>query len=424
MADEVRQVDDHQDDQDRGGEDVVPPGQPPQQQQQQPQQQEPDPALLWQAVINNVTAVPNAIARGDRAVEALTAQLERDANIRGREQERARWERLVPMCSGLREDALQEWIRAIDQAPPELRRELALRTTQGALAETVRVFVEGNPGGGWEDLRAHIAREYLSQDYRTAMRQELSLVGRGPHEQLPAFLRRYRRLADEAYPPGRRSEEAGEIIVKSLARALGDDKLVRKMIQGGFPTVQQAFDRLLHTEQDQVALERLTGKRFEDNGGQNVILAALAKALEAGKPATPQPPLEKQQTATEMEKMRIKIRQLEERLSSTETAGKTAKGGKGNTAIKCFRCGGPHLKRDCPKGTQTAWGQRKGAPRSGCFLCGGPHFARECNRATQPMAPVTASVWSPSVPHLGPQQATAAPGGEYMCPMAGGQPLN
>ncbi len=182
-----------------------------------------DAAVLWQAIVDNINTMPRALERGDRLVETLADQLRRDAVVREREAEQSRWERLVPLCNGAREEDLLEWIRAIEQAPPELRRDLAGRTTQGALAESVRRYVADNPGGGWNGLRAALAQEYLSQYYAVAMQQELQLVAKGPHEPLPTFLRRFRRLADIAYPPQDRAPAADEIIVKGLARALGEE---------------------------------------------------------------------------------------------------------------------------------------------------------------------------------------------------------
>ncbi len=142
-----------------------------------------------------------------------------------------------------------------------LRQDLAGRTTQWALAETVRWHVADNPGGGWNSRRADVAQKYLSQDYAVAMQQDLQLIAKGPHEPLPTFLRCFRRLVDIAYPPLDRNAAGDEVIVKGLARALGEEtRLIARITKGGFPTFQQAQERLLRVETDDLAHERLTGR--------------------------------------------------------------------------------------------------------------------------------------------------------------------
>ncbi len=172
---------------------------------------------VWQAVVDNINAFPQALQRGDRVVEALADQLRRDVVIRDRDAERTRWERAVPLCDGSQDCRLREWISEVDGVPAELRREVADRNAQGPLAASIREYIEHNPGGGWEVLRGTLAREYFSQEYAASMQDDLQRVERKPHEQLTNFLPRLRPLADLAYPPRMPSPEAGEIIVRSLA---------------------------------------------------------------------------------------------------------------------------------------------------------------------------------------------------------------
>ncbi len=117
--------------------------------------------VLWQAVVDNINRMPQVLERGDRLVEVLEDQLRQDAVVREREAEQSRWEQLVPLCTGAQKEGLLEWILAIEQAPSELRRDLAGQTTQGALAKSVRRYVAGNPRGGWNGLWAALAQEYF-----------------------------------------------------------------------------------------------------------------------------------------------------------------------------------------------------------------------------------------------------------------------
>jgi hypothetical protein len=48
--------------------------------------------------------------------------------------------------------------------------------------------------------------------------------------------------------------------------------------------------------------------------------------------------------------------------------GMTSLSGRQTNAPKCFSCGGPHVKADCP----TLVDSRK------CYNCGGPHLAKQC----------------------------------------------
>ncbi len=133
------------------------------------------------------------------------------------------------------------------------------------LAASIQEYIEHNPGSGWEVLRGTLAREYFSQEYAASMQDDLQHVERKPHEQLTNFLRRFRRLADLAYPLRMPSPEAEEIIVRSLARALKEERLVNQMTKGGFPMVDQAMERLTRVEADEAARERLTGCLYTPN---------------------------------------------------------------------------------------------------------------------------------------------------------------
>ncbi len=285
-------------------------------------------------------------------VEALSDQLWRDAVIRERDAERTRWERAVPLCDGSQDGRLRELMSEVDSVPAELKREVADRTARGPLAASIREYLERHPGGGWVALRE--TREYFSQEYAVSMRDELQRVERKPHEQLPNFLCRFRRLAGLAYPPRARSPEAEEIIVRSLARALKEERLVNQMTKGGFPTVDQAIERLTRVEADEAARERLTGVRREESGSGADVLAGLAQALGRVMPkSAPQPPATEQKAATEMEKLCIRLRQVEEKLTKAEKASTTAvsakptaRDGQKTSEVRCFRCGGPHLRRD------------------------------------------------------------------------------
>ncbi len=72
--------------------------------------------------------MPQVQQRGDRVVEALADQLRRDAVVRERDAEQARWERAVPLCDGAQDDRLKDWMNEIDGVPVELRQEIADRT--------------------------------------------------------------------------------------------------------------------------------------------------------------------------------------------------------------------------------------------------------------------------------------------------------
>ncbi len=245
--------------------------------------------------------------------------------VRERDSERSRWERAVPLCDGAQDDRLKDWMNEIDGVPVELKWEIADRTARGPLAASIRDYLERNPGGGWEALRGTLAREYFSRDYAVSVQDELQRIDRKPHEQLPNFLHRFRRLADLAYPPGARSPEAGEIIVRSLARALKEERLVSQMTRGGFPTLEQAMERLTRVEAKEAARQRLTGHRRDESGAGAGILAELVQVLgHATSKMAPQPSLVEQRAATETEKLRIRVKQLEGKLVKAEKASSGA----------------------------------------------------------------------------------------------------
>jgi len=75
--------------------------------------------------------------------------------------------------------------------------------------------------------------------------------------------------------------------------------------------------------------------------------------------------------------------------SQQSGGGQSTKGGSGGSGNECFRCGGPHLKRDCPesdkgkgdkgdKGKGKDKGSKGKGKDDGCFRCGGAHQMRDC----------------------------------------------
>ncbi len=146
------------------------------------------------------------------------------------------------------------------------------------------------------------------------------------------------------------------------------------------------MEQLTRVETEAAARERLTGRRRDESGASVGVLAELAQALEhATLKTAPQPPLVEQGVATETEKLRIHVKQLEGKLTSAEKASSEAtakpmtRDGGRRDEVRCFHYGGPHYKRDCPKARRQRGAPRPSVgPRGGCFKCGGDHYARDC----------------------------------------------
>lgn len=161
--------------------------------------------------------------RKDRA-ESLEVQR---AAVREQQEQQATSDQIrrVSDCDGACPNLLREWLKEVELTVPYTRRTVyvAAQRAQGILRREIERFLgpaERRENATWEALKDHIEQAFLPpQDDNTA-RHELESIQQGVYENCTSYARRFRELADLAYPARIRQVDG------SLARYADQDRWI------------------------------------------------------------------------------------------------------------------------------------------------------------------------------------------------------
>ncbi len=106
--------------------------------------------ILW--LVDHINAMPQALKRGDRIVEALSDPPRKDAVMWKQLQDADGicWEHAVLLYGGSQNDHLMDWMTEIDEIGREIT---GNRTAQGALAASTSKHLKCKyPGSRWKTL--------------------------------------------------------------------------------------------------------------------------------------------------------------------------------------------------------------------------------------------------------------------------------
>ena len=67
----------------------------------------------------------------------------------------------------------------------------------------------------WNDVRIHLSTQFLNVDEASALRDEIEQLRQSAYEPEVSYSRRYREVADVAYPEALRNADQERILVKS-----------------------------------------------------------------------------------------------------------------------------------------------------------------------------------------------------------------
>ena len=94
-------------------------------------------------------------------------------------------------------------------------------------------------------MKAHLQTSFLNVDESSALRDEVEKTRQSAYEPEASFSRRFREVADAAYPGEGRNEDQNRILIRAFARGLRSDELARKLVEEGNPTpLEEAFTTL------------------------------------------------------------------------------------------------------------------------------------------------------------------------------------
>ena len=270
-------------------------------------------------------------------------------------------------CDGATMTAVRVWMKevnlALRQLAPADMVELVTRTVMGPLRWEVERFIEqymatnqvGRRAVPWANIENHVSQCFLNTDEASALRDEVENTRQSVYEPEASYSRRFRDVADSAYPAAQRNPDQERILIRAYAKGLTSDELARKLVQDENPATLEAaitaVGRLSERKDAYARLGRTEPEPMEvgvaDKPSRTPHLSLIADALE--------------KLGKAQERINTKLAKLE--LGQKSTRAEPEPRPKRNTQNKTAR--------------PPAW-NTNGQPR--CFTCQRyGHLARECS---------------------------------------------
>ena len=155
-------------------------------------------------------------------------------------------------CDGSTTAAVRVWIKEINlsirQVAPADVLNVVTRTITGPLRWEVERFIDQYMGANnvarnlvpWADIETHVSHCFLNTDEASALRDEVESMRQSVYEPEASYSRRFRDVADSAYPGGQRNADQERILIRAYARGLNSGELARKLVQEANPNDLEA----------------------------------------------------------------------------------------------------------------------------------------------------------------------------------------
>ena len=230
--------------------------------------------------------------------------------------------------------------------------QLMLRTTLGSLKDEIDryilEFVKLNTGKSrldvpCIDLLNYLRKSFLPNNDIDVVRESLDTLRQSPRESLRAFNRKYRDLAEVAFPVEQRSEDQTKLLIKTYIKSLSSRDTARATLQASPTNLTEAMATALESDELEDTLQHL-GHRLEEPMDISLVKPNIQTQM-------PWDHLSKQ-----LDKMNNKIARLETQIAQGWPAQKKYPQGRqmhGKTI--CFRCSNTgHIARNCPRKPQNS----------------------------------------------------------------------
>ena len=154
-------------------------------------------------------------------------------------------------CDGPVTSGLRLWIKEVTLAFNLLGAaglvDIVTKSVTGPLRFEIERFLgnfvaaHGGPRNGvpWNAIRDHVQAQFLNVDEAAALREEVDKLRQSPYEPEAQYSRRFREVADAAYPDQRNADQE-RILVRAYARGLGSQALARKLVEEANPNDLEA----------------------------------------------------------------------------------------------------------------------------------------------------------------------------------------
>ena len=148
----------------------------------------------------------------------------------------------VETCDGSSQDGIRKWFEDVEMGMQYVGKEntvrLCRRTVTGSFRRELEKFLISTNAAHpnkvpWEEVKKHLTTSFLSTDEAGHARAKLERITQAEKEETQAFNRRFRTMADIAYPPKsdqKRSTETEEILVRLYARSLRSEHFAKKVV--------------------------------------------------------------------------------------------------------------------------------------------------------------------------------------------------
>ena len=286
-------------------------------------------------------------------------------------------------CDGTSPAGVRAWFKDIELAGAEVgaenQIEVAARTAAGSLRWELERYIAGVLATNdqinarfnvpWADVKAHLRTSFLNGDESSALRDEVEKTRQSAYEPEASFSRRFREVADAAYPGEGRNEDQNRILIRAFARGLRSDELARKLVEEGNPTtLEEAFSTLAGYSARKDAYARLS--RHEE-----------PMEVAPVNPASPRPVVARddQTTATLLKKLLQSQERLQTKVAKLEAQARPPRTTAAPATRPAFRERGPEQPPRTVQEPGAGW-TPDGKPR--CFGCGRVgHMRRECRQS-------------------------------------------
>ena len=136
-------------------------------------------------------------------------------------------------CDGTSTAGGRAWFKDLELAGGEVgaenQIEIAARAAAGSLRweleryitgvlATNNVIIKARFNVPWAYVKVHIRTSFLNVDKSSALRYEIEKTRQSVYEPEASFSRRFREVADAAYPVDARNDDQNRILIRALAR--------------------------------------------------------------------------------------------------------------------------------------------------------------------------------------------------------------
>ena len=173
-------------------------------------------------------------------------------------------------CDGSSQRLVRQWMKDIDLIVDGNATQIlvALRTAEHSFRTEAERFVHDHAKERlevpWPELRTYLEESFLTSDEKANARVELKKTKQTQHETIPHFNRRFRDVAERAFPTGidqegrpLRNADQHQIMIDLYGTSLYSNKMAREMVRGQYVDIEVAMKGVAGARTQQEAYDRL-----------------------------------------------------------------------------------------------------------------------------------------------------------------------